>query len=82
MKSLNLDYIEAHKYTTDNKYYVEQSTECGCCYCLSKFKSDEVEYAVGSAMCPYCGVDAVVCDKVANITDKLLQDMNDKWFGY
>ncbi|MEA2051198.1 MAG: hypothetical protein U9O56_10790 [Campylobacterota bacterium] len=79
----NLDYIVAHEYTLNNKQYIEKSKECGCCYCMTKFGSDEVKYYIGkdTAVCPNCDVDAIVCDIIVPVTDELLKKMNRYWFG-
>ena len=77
-----MDYETAHKYTAGNKSYIEKSKICGCCYCRVIFKSEEVvDYLPGNtAICPYCCIDSVVCDEIIPITDRLLNDMYERWF--
>lgn len=81
---IEFDHITAHKYTRNNRQYIEQSNLCGCCYCMTQFTSDEVVEYVGdnnTAICPNCPIDSVVCDKIVPISDKLLEDMNKHWFS-
>jgi len=76
------DYIVAHIYTANNKSYIEKSKECGCCYCKRRFSSGKiVDYiSENTAVCPYCSVDAVICDEVVDISDELLDKMCKHWF--
>jgi len=79
---VEFDYITAHKYTLNNKQYIEKSKLCGCCYCLSKFTSEEIIEYIGdntTAVCPNCSIDSIVCDKILPISDKLLEDMYKRW---
>jgi len=82
IKKEKLDYISVHKYTKNNKNYIEKSKMCGCFYCLSIFEKEKVvEYLPGNtAICPYCPVDSVICDSLIDINEELLKKMNEYWF--
>lgn len=80
---VEFNYETAHKYTLNNRQYIEKSKLCGCCYCKGKFTSDEIVEYVGdnnTAICPNCSIDSIVCDKIVPITNKLLENMYKRWF--
>ena len=57
---------------------------CGCFYCLSTFIAERVtDWADGgqTALCPVCGIDAVLSSVPTPITGNLLRQMRDHWFG-
>lgn len=77
---------DAHLASSMHRTEIEANTLCGCFYCLSTFSPDEivdwvVEPSGGeTALCPQCGIDAVLSSKYP-ITDVLfLQQMNQYWF--
>ncbi|MDZ8119529.1 cytoplasmic protein [Pontiella sp. NLcol2] len=83
------DYFKAHQYSSDHRKQIEQSTICGCFYCLAKFKPsaieewiDENDDEVGqTALCPRCDIDSVIGSESGfEITDDLLKKMNKYWF--
>jgi hypothetical protein len=84
---LLLEIDEPHKYTFKNKDQVQKSNMCCCACCVNKYSAkyvvEYIEEANGdkTAICPKCGVDAVIGDAaLSNITDTMLQDMHNKWF--
>jgi hypothetical protein len=78
--------IPAHDHCFHNRKELEASQICGCCYCLSIFKPNEIHEwldheAPGTAFCPKCSIDAVIGDKSGfPITEKFLKQMNEHWF--
>lgn len=62
---VTLDYMP---YVTGNMPAVLQSTNCSCCYCLRTYPASEVtkwcreKKGKKTALCPMCGIDAVVPD--------------------
>lgn len=74
------------------------STRCGCYYCCRTFEPSQIarwidwDYEISrqptpdnpgdTALCPYCGIDAVIGDALgAPITDVLLRRLNRSQFG-
>jgi hypothetical protein len=46
-----------------NRKLLPAGTECGCFHCLSCFQSEEIQTWIddgSTALCPVCGVDAVL----------------------
>ena len=80
-----MDYIEAHKFSSNNKRDLEKDVKCGCFYCLEIFDPKEItewlEDASGTAICPFCGIDSVIgaCTGYP-ITPEFLEQMRQYWF--
>ncbi|HIF5693436.1 TPA: hypothetical protein ACX3DQ_004582, partial [Vibrio parahaemolyticus] len=91
----NMEDIEkAHGHSANHREEIERSEVCGCFYCLSIFKSQEIVdwcdvYADGvggskyghTALCPKCSIDSVLGSASGYpITIDFLNQMNSKWF--
>lgn len=78
MKNLNLLF----KKSIYNRKNIEKNSICGCYYCCKEFNSDEiVEFTdeEQTAICPKCGIDAVLCKKDYE-TIEVLKEMYIKFF--
>ena len=79
------DYDEAHKHSKNNSSEVVRSGKCGCFYCCEIFVSSDVNKWADNgrtAICPKCGVDAVICDRSGYVfSEQFLQGMHDRWFN-
>lgn len=78
-------YHLASKAAYANKKEIEVSTFCGCFFCCDSYNAYTVsEFTTRdeSALCPKCGVDAVIPDKSGlKVTNaKLLLDLHKFWF--
>ena len=77
-----------HKFCSFHRDAVERSTLCGCFHCLQTFAPSEiVEWwddgpglRPATALCPRCGIDAVLPDKVVTIDPALLAEMQRAYF--
>ena len=73
-----------HNHSKCNSEEIKRSKMCGCFYCLSVFKSEEVVTFLEkekTALCPKCGVDSVIGDGCGCVISKsLLEQMNKEWF--
>lgn len=79
------DYIEAHKFSIDNKEQLLKDKKCGCFYCLKIFDPKEITDwctdNVGTAICPYCCIDSLIGEYSGYpITKEFLKKMNKYWF--
>ena len=57
---------------------------CGCYYCLGEFEAGQVTEWVDdndTALCPRCGIDAVLDFDTKPADKELLLKMHDRWFG-
>ncbi len=80
------NYIWAHQFCTNNRKQLEHDSTCGCFYCGKIFHPVEIIDWIpeknGTAICPYCGIDAVIGGNSGfSITDAFLAEMNRYWFG-
>ena len=79
------DLENAHSFSMGNQAQLQQEQLCGCFYCRKIFLSSEivewVDDPVGTAVCPYCGIDAVVGESSQlPITPAFLKKMYQFWF--
>ena len=74
-----------------NREALDQDSKCGCYFCLKVFSPSEIvewssEPIEGvnscSAICPYCGVDAVLPESAGYpLTQEFLAEMHVVFFG-
>ena len=83
-----------HQHSMRHRERVERSAQCGCFYCLTTFapveimnwvdlpEGEEDEEKGVTALCPNCGIDAVLPDNVpgAPLSAELLEVMRQFWF--
>jgi hypothetical protein len=69
---MNPSQLSYHKYVINNRDTLEQyGGDCGCIHCKKIFNSKEIsEWCDSSttAICPYCGIDAIVSQKSIEFT--------------
>lgn len=80
-----VDFIEAHKFSSNHKAELEKDDNCGCFYCLEIFNPKEIEEWIedktGTAVCPYCGIDSIIGESSGYpLTLEFLQKMKRYWF--
>jgi hypothetical protein len=72
-----------HRESSHNRASLAESTECGCFYCKTIYKPEEIEcWCDGgeTAMCPYCSIDSVIGNDTIDISAEMLEDMHQYWF--
>lgn len=77
--------IRAHTHSSKNREELLNSQKCGCFYCLEIFPPSEITEwlaeGVGTALCPYCGIDSVIGDNAGYpLTKNFLKEMHLHWF--
>lgn len=81
--------ISAHYFSSNHKPELEKDRACGCFYCLRIFAPSQIEEWIidqrgdprGTAICPYCGVDAIIGESSGYpITREFLEKMKEYWF--
>jgi len=77
--------VAAHRYCADNRGQLEASNVAGCFHCLRTFSPGEVTewiWEEGTAVCPKCGVDAILAGQTGlPVTDPaFLKAMRQRWF--
>lgn len=84
------DSVLAHEFSSGHKAALERDRVCGCFYCLKIFSPSEIDTWLfgdnpcdrdGTAVCPYCGVDAVIGESSGfPVTEEFLGEMRRVWF--
>jgi hypothetical protein len=82
------DHVRAHENGSLHREEILRSSSCGCFYCLKTFTPaeivewiDEVEGVAQTALCPMCGIDAVIGSASGfPITEDFLKRMSQHWF--
>ena len=85
----NADDIKRHILSPCNRAMLEAAELCGCFYCLQSFPTsdirdwlDESGGVEQTAICPYCGIDAVIAVAADTpVTAPQLNAMHNHWFG-
>lgn len=79
-----MDIIEAHKRCIHNWSELTVSAKCGCFYCLEIYSPNEVAEWTDdddTAICPRCGIDAVIGDASGfSVTTEFMGRMHRRWF--
>lgn len=87
---IDLSHIIAHRSSSNHKKALEHDKICGCFYCLKIFSPKEIKMwiqgepgdALGTAICPYCGIDSVIGESSGfPITHEFLRRMEKYWFN-
>jgi len=80
------DVDRIHALSYENEQAVLSSQKCGCFYCRKVFDRNSIiewvdDCNARTALCPHCGVDAVLPDSTVELSDELLIRMYERWFG-
>ena len=78
------DAIEAHELCTCHRDALTYADKCGCFHCKRIYDPRKITEWVDhgkTALCPYCGIDAVIPDtEDYPLTTAFLKKMYQKWF--
>ena len=85
------DLLLAHRFSNNHMRQLKNDKVCGCFFCLSIFPPSEIETwliadnnadRLGTALCPYCGIDSVIGESSGYpITKEFLGKMKAIWFS-
>ncbi len=88
------ELVRCHQYCTNNRSALAVSERAWCFYCRQEFPPVAVrEYVDGrqtdsgaledgvTALCPLCGIDAVLPSANVRVSAELLAAMHGHWFG-
>lgn len=90
-KAIEPQYAEAHKRSSQHRGEIEASTQCACFFCFKRFPPTAIKAWIDAnqtALCPGCGVDAVLgsasfgTDALNRLDDTFLRKMHQTYFGY
>lgn len=83
-KGMDEDVVAAHRLSSDHRDAVMKSRVCGCFYCLGKFNPGDIIEWIDrgqTAICPLCGIDSVLGDNNADLSNEFLEKMHKAWFA-
>jgi len=77
--------LSVHQYSSNHKKELNEANECGCFYCLKTFKTTEITEWIDdkfdkTAICPKCGIDAILSEKHPIKNPHFLSEMRRQWF--
>lgn len=75
--------IQAHKHSMHNRPFLTGQARCGCFHCLEFYSVNEIMDWTDdgqTAICPRCGVDAVLSTCTDSLTADFLARMHVRWF--
>jgi hypothetical protein len=83
------DVRTAHGHSSRHRVEVQGSVACGCFHCCEVFPSsaitewtDELGGEGTTALCPKCGIDAVIGDRSGfAVSPEFLRKMRSYWFS-
>lgn len=88
-KAWTIDALKAvYSNSIRNEKSILKSDFCGCFHCISIFPVADVKLSemmvekdgIKTAICPICGIDAVLGDASVEITAELLEALNEYYF--
>jgi hypothetical protein len=88
IEASNYPIVAAHRHSSNHRNEIMASEQCGCFYCLSIFSPgeitewiDEVDEVCTTAICPHCGIDAVIGSRSGYpVSKEFLGAMRKQWF--
>lgn len=73
-----------HTYSSHNKSQIAAANTCYCFYCKRRISKDDIKDYTDdgqTAICPACGVDAIIPDSIEEpLDDAVISEMNEYWF--
>jgi hypothetical protein len=77
--------IAAKAHASRHRAELEASARCACYFCFRAFAASEIKAWIDAdttALCPGCGVDAVLGASTTSIADGFLRKMHQYHFAY
>jgi hypothetical protein len=80
-----LEYTTAKEHASKHRVELEASERCGCFFCFRQFPTATIKQWVDAnqtALCPHCGIDAVIGSAHTVMNDRFLRKMHGHYFAY
>ena len=74
---------QAHEHSMHNRPFLTGQVRCGCFHCQQTYTANEIVDWTDdgqTAICPRCGVDAVLSSRTDPLTADFLAQMDACWF--
>lgn len=86
-----MDLDQAHTFSTRHRESLQNSDRAGCFHCCTIFDPAEIDEWIEenpfadrpagfTAMCPCCGIDAVLAEADVPLSPEFLKQMYKRWF--
>ena len=75
---------QAYGHSRLNRRFMRRGVACRCFHCLSAFSADLIEGWADegdTALCPNCGIDAVLSNRADALSDALVQQLQTIYFS-
>ena len=83
METIEDVLVQAHEHSMRNRPFLTGQTRCGCFHCQQTYAADEIADWTDdgqTAICPRCGVDAVLSSHTDPLTADFLARVHARWF--
>lgn len=80
-----VEYATAKDHAAKHRIELEASDRCGCFFCFRQFPTATIKQWVDAnqtALCPHCGIDAVIGSAHTAMNDRFLRKMHGHYFAY
>lgn len=74
----------AYEHSKLNRRFMSQGTVCRCFHCLGEFPAERISHWTDqgeTALCPVCGVDAVLSSQADPLSETLIGQLRHTYFG-
>jgi hypothetical protein len=74
---------QAYEHSRLNRRFITPGSTCRCFHCLESFAGDQISGRTDdgeTALCPHCGVDAVVSSAADRLSEGLIRQLRAIWF--
>jgi hypothetical protein len=74
---------QAYEHSRLNRGFIIPGSTCRCFHCLGSFAGDRISRWTDdgeTALCPHCGVDAVVSSAADRLSEGLIRQLRATWF--
>jgi len=74
---------QAYEHSRLNRRFMVSGADCRCFHCLHAFSAEQISYWVDNgetAICPNCGVDAVLSGQADCLSEELIGELHAAYF--
>jgi hypothetical protein len=74
---------QAYEHSSMNRRFMIAGANCRCFHCLHAFPAEQIGHWTDdgkTALCPNCGVDAVLSDRGDHLTETLIEALHATYF--
>jgi hypothetical protein len=83
--AVQANFNKEHEKSRRNRSSLAKSAICACFYCFNEYPYKQIVEWIDNektALCPRCGIDAVVGFDSPAVDREMLRKLHDRWFGH